>query len=131
MGVWCFSNLRTVYLLECSTERGCCSHFAGLPVHFHKKYKQIYAISVADQWQVWGVEDITSEHISCVTHDDKMLLIFKQFFTLLFFFTDDHRLYSTWSFNFVTVSKVTHNNCFAPTCIQHNLHSICASLVCE
>lgn len=56
MGVWCFSHLSTVYLLECSTEKGCCSHFAielgSLPVHFDKKYEQICAVSVADQWQV-------------------------------------------------------------------------------
>lgn len=41
MGVWCFSHLSMVCLLECITERGCCSHFAvelrSLPVHFDKK----------------------------------------------------------------------------------------------
>lgn len=92
MGVWCFSHLSMVYLLECSTERGCCSHFAvelrSLPVYFDKKYEQICAVSVADQWQMRRIEKITSEHIwlSCVTHDDKMLLIFKQFFLSFFIY---------------------------------------------
>lgn len=88
MGVWCFSHLSMVYLLECSTQRDCCSHFAvELRVYFDKKYEQICAVSVADQWQMRRIEKITSEHIwlSCVTHDDKMLLIFKQFLFLSLF----------------------------------------------
>lgn len=54
MGVLHFCHLSMVYLLECSTKRGCCSHFAeelrSLPVHSGKKYEQICAVSVADQW---------------------------------------------------------------------------------
>lgn len=89
-GVWCFSHLSTICLLECSTAGYCCSHFAVdlgvLTVDFDNKYGQMCAPCEVDQWHVWKIEEITYEHrwLSCVTHGDRMLLIF--FYHSLFYF---------------------------------------------